>query len=289
MNIRELFDKKKCVYSFEVFPPKVYSAVDTVYSTLKELKGLNPDYISITYGAGGDGCKNTADLARAVKAEGIEPLAHLTCMGNTKEDIKGVLASLKEVGVENVLALRGDRYEGVAEGDFKYASELVSYLRTVEPTLNLAGACYPEGHLEAKNKYEDLKNLKKKVESGVTHLNSQLFFDNDDFFEFLSLVDLAGISVPIQAGIMPIVKPNQINRIVGMAGVKIPSNLSRMIARYGNDEKSLMDAGIAFATEQIADLIAGGVNGIHLYIMNNPVVARRITENVRSLIEKVNC
>lgn len=288
MNIRELFDKKNCVYSFEVFPPKTDWVIDTVYDTVKGLAHLAPDYVSITYGAGGNGGKKTAEIAKMVKGEGIEPLAHLTCMGNSKEDILCAVDSLKQVGVENILALRGDRHEGISEGDFKYASELVSFIRATSPTLNLAGACYPEGHLEAKSRIEDVKNLKKKVENGVSHLNSQLFFDNDDFFEFMELADLAGIDVPIQAGIMPIVKPTHINRIVSMAGVKIPSRLSRMIARYGEDEKSLFDAGIAYATEQIADLIAGGVRGIHLYVMNNLAVAKRITDNIRTLIDRAN-
>lgn len=288
MNIRKLFDEKKCVYSFEVFPPKTTSQVDTVYDAISKLSGLEPDYISVTYGAGGNGGRNTAQIAKAIKEKGIEPLAHLTCMGNAKSDIEEEVRELRNVGVENILALRGDRREGLPEGEFAHANELAAYIKSLAPEMNIAGACYAEGHIEAKSRVEDIKNLRYKIASGVTHLNSQLFFDNDDFFEFMELLDLAGIDVPVQAGIMPIVKPNQINRIVSMAGVKIPSRLSRLIARYGSDEQALFDAGIAYATEQIADLIAGGVRGIHVYVMNNAAVAKRITENVRTLITRAN-
>jgi methylenetetrahydrofolate reductase (NADPH) len=186
------------------------------------------------------------------------------------------------------MALRGDIPEGAKVRDFRYASDLAEFLRKERPKLNIAGACYPEGHNEAISRFSDIKNLKKKINAGVTHLNSQLFFDNEDFFEFCDLIDLAGIEVPVQAGIMPIVKLNQVNRVISMTGVKIPSKLSRLLSRYGQDENALMDAGIAYATEQISDLIAGGVRGIHLYIMNNVYVATRITENIKSLLQRAN-
>ncbi len=288
MNISNLFNEKKCVFSFELFPPKKTSPVGTVYDSLKEIAALKPDYISITYGAGGGGGKATSELASAVKEEGVECLPHITCMGSRREDVLTTLTRLEEIGAENVMALRGDRVEGLECGDFKYASELVSFIRAAKPTFNVAGACYPEGHSESRDIYDDVKNLRKKVDAGVKHLNSQLFFDNEDFFRFRELASLAGIDVPIQAGVMPIVKPNQIDRIISLAGVKIPTKLSRIIARYGSDPISLMDAGIAYATEQLADLIAGGARGIHLYIMNNVAVAKRITNNVRSMIARVN-
>ena len=289
MKISDLFNCKKCVYSFELFPPKKTSPVGTVYDVLGDITALKPDYVSITYGAGGNGGKDTVKLTRAVKDAGVEVMPHLTCVGNTKSDITNTLNELELAGAENVMALRGDRVDGNAVvGDFSYASDLTQFIREIKPRMNVAGACYPEGHVEAKDRYEDIKNLRKKVNAGVSHLNSQLFFDNDDFFDFCALTSLAGIEVPIQAGVMPIVKASQINRIVSMTGVKIPSKLSRLISRYGEDEKSLFDAGIAYATEQIADLIAGGASGIHLYIMNNVEVARRITDNVRSMIDRVN-
>ena len=273
MNIRNLFEEKKCVFSFEMFPPKKNSDdINAMYETIDGLKRLGPDYISITYGAGGSGGRGTERLAAAVKAAGID----------------GVLKRLKELGVTNVMALRGDRIDGVADGDFKYASELAAHIKSAYPEFNVAGACYPEGHVEAESRYEDIKNLRKKVEAGVTHLNSQLFFDNEDFFEFSELLSLAGIDVPVQAGIMPVVRLKQVDRIISLAGVKIPSRLSRLLSRYGSDAEALADAGIAYATEQIADLIAGGVRGIHVYVMNNVEVAARITENVRSMLNRVN-
>ena len=227
MNIRNLFEEKKCVFSFEMFPPKKNSDdINAMYETIDGLKRLGPDYISITYGAGGSGGRGTERLA--------------------------------------------------------------AHIKSAYPEFNVAGACYPEGHVEAESRYEDIKNLRKKVEAGVTHLNSQLFFDNEDFFEFSELLSLAGIDVPVQAGIMPVVRLKQVDRIISLAGVKIPSRLSRLLSRYGSDAEALADAGIAYATEQIADLIAGGVRGIHVYVMNNVEVAARITENVRSMLNRVN-
>ena len=289
MNIRILFEEKKCVFSFEMFPPKKNSDdLNAMYETIDGLKRLSPDYISITYGAGGSGGRGTERLAAAVKAAGIEPLAHLTCLGSGEAEIDGALGRLKELGVTNVMALRGDRIDGIADGDFKYASQLAAHIKSAYPEFNVAGACYPEGHVEAKSRYDDIKNLRKKVEAGVSHLNSQLFFDNEDFFEFSELLSLAGIDVPVQAGIMPVVKLNQVDKIISLAGVKIPSRLSRLLSKYGSDAEALADAGIAYATEQIADLIAGGVRGIHVYVMNNVKVAARIAENVRSMLNRVN-
>ena len=289
MNIRTLFDQKNCVFSFEIFPPKTDSAPQAITDTLTELAALAPDYISITYGAGGKGNRNlTADLARRVKALGIEPLAHLTCMGNDRTSVARILDELAEGGIENVLALRGDKRPDLAESpDFAHASDLAAYIRR-DGRFNIVGACYPEGHFESENLIEDVRNLKKKVDAGVTHLNSQLFFDNEDFYAFRERAQLAGIDVPIQAGVMPIVRPQQIQRIVSLSGVKIPNKLSRMFARFGGDEQAMRDAGIAYATDQIADLIAAGVDGVHVYIMNNVFVARKITENVSRLLQSRN-
>ncbi len=289
MNIRNLFDRKKCVFSFEIFPPKADSAPQAITDKLAALAALKPDYISVTYGAGGTGSRNlTAELAKEVKSLGVEPLAHLTCMGNGAAQIRSILDDLAEGGIENVLALRGDRRPDLAESpDFAHASDLAAFLAK-DGRFNVVGACYPEGHFESDNLVEDVRNLKKKVDAGVTHLNSQLFFDNEDFYAFRERASLAGIEVPIQAGIMPIVNPRQIQRVVSLSGVKIPAKLSRMFARFGEDEEAMRDAGIAYATDQIADLIAAGVDGIHVYIMNNTAVARRITENVSRLLKSRN-
>ncbi len=288
MKISNLFQQKKVVYSFEIFPPKVNDDISKIYDTLAQLKDIRPDYISITYSAGGSKNSRTAELAKIVKdSYGIEPLAHLTCINSTKQEVGKALQDLVDIGVENVLALRGDRIEGQVRSDFAYASELVKYIKSVRD-MDVAGACYPEGHPESANIVEDIRHMKIKVDHGVTHLNSQLFFDNDDYLKYLDMVRLAGIDVPIQAGIMPLVKASQLNGIVKMTGVKLPSKISRMYNKFADDPDSLMEAGIAYATDQIVDLLSSGVDGIHLYIMNNAYVARRITQNVQPLIDKLN-
>ncbi len=285
MKISNLFQQKKVVYSFEIFPPKVNDDISKIYDTLAQLKDIRPDYISITYSAGGSKNSRTAELAKIVKdSYGIEPLAHLTCINSTKQE---ALQDLVDIGVENVLALRGDRIEGQVRSDFAYASELVKYIKSVRD-MDVAGACYPEGHPESANIVEDIRHMKIKVDHGVSHLNSQLFFDNDDYLKYLDMVRLAGIDVPIQAGIMPLVKASQLNGIVKMTGAKLPSKISRMYNKFADDPDSLMEAGIAYATDQIVDLLSSGVDGIHLYIMNNAYVARRITQNVQPLIDKLN-
>ncbi len=288
MKISNLFQQKKVVYSFEIFPPKVNDDISKIYDTLAQLKDIRPDYISITYSAGGSKNSRTAELAKIVKdSYGIEPLAHLTCINSTKQEVGKALQDLVDIGVENVLALRGDRIEGQVRSDFAYASELVKYIKRVKD-MDVAGACYPEGHPESANIVEDIRHMKIKVDHGVSHLNSQLFFDNDDYLKYLDMVRLAGIDVPIQAGIMPLVKASQLNGIVKMTGAKLPSKISRMYNKFADDPDSLMEAGIAYATDQIVDLLSSGVDGIHLYIMNNAYVARRITQNVQSLIDKLN-
>ncbi len=276
------------VYSFEIFPPKVNDDISKIYDTLAQLRDIRPDYISITYSAGGSKNSRTAELAKIVKDNyGIEPLAHLTCINSTKQEVGKALQDLVDIGVENVLALRGDRIEGQVRSDFAYASELVKYIKSVRD-MDVAGACYPEGHPESANIVEDIRHMKIKVDNGVSHLNSQLFFDNDDYLKYLDMVRLAGIDVPIQAGIMPLVKASQLNGIVKMTGAKLPSKISRMYNKFADDPDSLMEAGIAYATDQIVDLLSSGVDGIHLYIMNNAYVARRITQNVQPLIDKLN-
>ncbi len=288
MKISNLFQQKKVVYSFEIFPPKVNDDISKIYDTLAQLRDIRPDYISITYSAGGSKNSRTAELAKIVKDNyGIEPLAHLTCINSTKQEVGKALQDLVDIGVENVLALRGDRIEGQVRSDFAYASELVKYIKSVRD-IDVAGACYPEGHPESANIVEDIRHMKIKVDNGVSHLNSQLFFDNDDYLKYLDMVRLAGIDVPIQAGIMPLVKASQLNGIVKMTGAKLPSKISRMYNKFADDPDSLMEAGIAYATDQIVDLLSSGVDGIHLYIMNNAYVARRITQNVQPLIDKLN-
>lgn len=287
MRIAELFRRKNAVWSFEVFPPKAQSGMDGINATLAELADLSPDYVSVTYSAGGSRNAHTAEVARKVRAFGMEPLAHITCVNSTRQEVLSALENLKASGGENVLALRGDRVEGATSTDFRYASDLISFINSNGFDFDVSAACYPEGHPESESMLADVRHLKEKVDLGVTHLNSQLFFDNDDFFRFMDMVRLAGIDVPVQAGVMPLVKASQFGGIVKMTAAKIPSKMSRMYARFADDPESLCEAGIAYATDQIIDLLSGGVDGVHLYIMNNAYVARRITENVRPFLEKL--
>lgn len=285
MSIAKLFAEKSVVFSFEIFPPKRDCPIDTIWSTLEQLEGLGPDFISVTYGAGGGGGKSyTAQIAGAIrKRYGILPLAHLTCMGSSREEILQTLADLREEGVEDILALRGDKTPGVEpKTDFLHASDLIAFIKK-EGGFSLSGACYPECHLEAPDMETDIQNLKKKVDAGAEHLVSQLFFDNAAFYAFVEKARAAGITAPIEAGIMPVVNAKQILRMVSLCGASLPPKFTRMISRYEDNPAALRDAGIAYAIDQIVDLIAQGVEGIHLYTMNNPLVARRISEAVENL------
>ncbi len=291
MNISRLFDSKKVIYSLEVFPPKKTTSIDTIYNTLYGLRGLRPDFISVTYGAGGSPSQKqkTCEIASMIRSEyGIEPVSHLTCVGSTKESVRSFLDQLKASGVSNVLALRGDKTPENDVIDFKHADDLTRFIREYDDSFNVIGACYPEGHCEAASLDEDIENLKRKVDAGATHLISQLFFDNGQFYNFMDKVEKAGIRVPIEAGIMPVVNKSQIERTVSMCGASFPVKFSKMINKYADDPTALKDAGIAFATEQIIDLINNDVRGIHLYTMNRVEVATRITESISNILTSCN-
>ena len=286
MKLSSLFNSEKTILSFEVFPPKKTSSIETVYSTLAELKELNPAFISVTYGAGGNAADTTTcDIAAYIQRElGIPSAAHLTCVYSTKEGVLTQLQQFKERGVENILALRGDVNPEIPRlHEFEYASDLTKFIKE-KGDFHVSGACYPECHLEAASLAEDIKHLKIKVEAGAEHLMSQLFFDNDTFHRFREMADIAGINVPIEAGIMPVVNKKQIERMVSMCGASLPPKFAKMMQRYEHNPEALRDAGIAYAIDQIVDLISSGVDGIHLYTMNNPYVARKISEAVRSLL-----
>lgn len=292
MNIAELFKNKACVYSLEVFPPKKAGSIETVYNTLYGLRGLPVDYISVTYGAGGSEQQRskTCEIASLIKREyGIEPVSHLTCVGSTKEELTAILASLKEAGIQNILALRGDKpAEGPVNMAFPHASDLVSFIKDTDPFFNVTGACYPECHVDAASLDEDIENLKKKVDAGVSQLTTQLFFDNEVFYRFMEKVEKAGINVPISAGIMPIVKKTQIERTVSMCGASIPPKFARLISRYSESPEALYQAGLSYTVDQITDLVASGARGVHLYTMNNVDVAKYVTSATESLIKSVN-
>jgi len=292
MHINKLFKEKKVVFSFEIFPPKITSPIETVFKTIDELSTLAPDYISVTYGAGGNLSNNrTAELTSLVKNKyGIEALAHLTCLSSTKETIDNILKELKEKGVENVLALRGDLpLNEFAPGDFKYASELIEYIRK-SSNFGISAACYPEGHIEnpTKDMERELRILKKKADAGADHFTTQLFFDNDRYYDFLNKAAQKNIDVPIQAGIMPVTNKKQIERVVSMCGTAIPTKFIRIMNKYEHDPIALREAGIAFALDQIVDLISSGAAGVHLYTMNNPYVARKISENIGYILNSLN-
>ncbi len=290
MKIKDIFDKKRAVLSYEIFPPKKTSQVDTVYSTIENLVDLKPDFISVTYGAGGSVAENkTCELSGFIKEKtAVEPLAHLTCINSHREEVAAMLEQLKARNIENILALRGDRSPDFqSPGDFRYAYELIGFIKE-HGDFDICAACYPEGHLESESMKEDIRHLKQKVDAGVSSLVSQLFFDNEDFYRFTELCDIAGIDLPIQAGIMPVTNKKQIERMVSMCGATLPKKFSRVMARYEDNPTALRDAGIAYATEQIIDLLASGVRGIHLYTMNNPYVATKITGNIQSVIDSMN-
>lgn len=290
MRINELFNNKELVFSFEIFPPKSTSSVNTIYKTLEELKDLTPDFISVTYGAGGSLKNNrTIELSSLVKERyGVEAVAHLTCINSTKSEIDYILDDLKANGIENILALRGDMPEGVTlKGDFKYAYELISHIKE-RGDFNIAAACYPEGHIRGRDIKEDMIHLKLKEESGATHFISQLFFDNNYFYNFLEQKEKLNIKSSVEAGIMPVTNKAQIERITSLCGAKVPEKFIKIMNKYEYDKEALRDAGIAYAVEQIVDLVSSGVQGIHLYTMNNPYVARKISESITSIIKSIN-
>jgi len=285
MKLCELFGQGKTVFSCEVFPPKKTSPVDSIYKTLDGLKDIHPDFISVTFGAGGSQVNQTThEIASIIQNQYHTPaMAHLTCMAAGREDVDRLLAELKADGVENILALRGDPNPNFPpKTDFTYASDLVSYIRA-NSDFGVSAACYPEGHLESPDPVSDIRHLKEKVDAGAQHLVSQLFFDNEDFFRFLERCRIAGINVPIEAGIMPVLSKSSIQRMVSMCGASLPRKLTRILARYGDNPEAMREAGIAYAIDQISDLIAGGVDGIHLYTMNNPQVAKQISDSLFSI------
>lgn len=284
MKIKEIFDKKT-VFSFEVFPPKSTSGVDVIYRTLDDLVGLAPDFISVTYSAGGSGNSTLAlDIAARIKASGVTPMLHLPCINYSREQIDATLHLAQTLGIENILALRGDMNPDIPPAkDFAHASDLITYLRS-KGDFDIAAACYPEGHPDSDTLDEDIDNLRLKVDAGANHLITQLFFDNGFFYNFRDKAAAKGINVPIEAGIMPVVNKKQIERMVTTCGASLPRKFVKIMQKYEHNPEALRDAGIAYAIDQIVDLSAEDVDGIHLYTMNNAHVARRISEAVSGII-----
>lgn len=287
MKISEICEKKKKTLSFEIFPPKKDSDLSNIDETLDVLCKLNPDFISVTFGAGGSSnCNRTIELAKKIKYEyHVEPVVHLTCLTYSKAEIDAFTKVLKEEGLENILALRGDRREDLVEKeDFKHASDLISYLKNKDDNFCVAGACYPECHPESANRIDELRNLKAKVDAGAEVLLSQLFFDNNSFYRLVDDCRIAGIDVPLIPGIMPVINASQIKRMVTMCGASFPERFQKIVNKYETNKEALFDAGLSYAISQIIDLLVSDIEGIHLYTMNNPNVARRICDGIKNII-----
>jgi methylenetetrahydrofolate reductase (NADPH) len=288
MKISEKFKQNKTVFSCEVFPPKKDSPIESIYPCLDRLAAISPDFISVTCGAAGSSAEHATTTAVSSYIEnklGITACAHLTCIASNEADILTVMNRLRDENIENILALRGDipESEKGKPRRFLHASDLAAFIKQ-NGDFHISGACYPECHLEAESFSADIKNLKKKIDSGVTHLFSQLFFDNSVFYSFTEKLEIAGIDVPVEAGIMPITNAAQIEKMVVMCGASLPVKFTRMINKFGTNKEALTDAGIAYAVDQIADLISAGVRGIHLYTMNNPYVAEKISAAIKSML-----
>lgn len=285
MKIREILGQGRPTLSFEVFPPKTEDKYETVEAAAREIARLSPDFMSVTYGAGGGTSRYTVEIAATLNNQYHVPtLAHLTCVSSKKEYVRHVLEELKESGIENILALRGDiPKDGRISNDFQYASELIYEIKQ-SGDFCIGAACYPEGHVESLNKTEDITHLKEKVEAGCDFVTTQMFFDNNILYNYLYRIRERGITVPVVAGIMPVTSASQIQRICQMSGTYLPSRFKAIVDRFGGNPAAMKQAGIAYATEQIIDLIANGVNGIHIYSMNKPDVAARIQENLSEIL-----
>lgn len=288
MKIRDILKSEEPHISFEVFPPKTDAGYDSVLAATEKIAALKPSFISVTYGAGGGTSKNTVSIASHIKKDfGVTSLAHLTCVSSTKEVVHQVIGRLKEEGIENVLALRGDipaEHEFPLPNHYRYASELIEDIRQ-QGDFCIGAACYPEGHVETEHKKDDIINLKHKVDRGVDFLTTQMFFDNHILYNFLYRIREKGITVPVLPGIMPVTNKKQITRIGGLSGTILPERFRAIVDRFGDNPAAMQQAGIAYATDQIIDLIANGINHIHVYSMNKPEVAAAIIRNLSEIVK----
>ncbi len=286
MRIDERLRQRKPSVSFEVFPPKPGADPAPIFSAALEIADLSPDYMSVTYGAGGGNAKNTALLAEGLQSRGVTALAHLTCVGATKQNIAEQLFRLKASGIENVLALRGDPPLGgetPAAGEYAYAYELIRDIKAFGGFC-IGAACYPEGHTEAQNRSEDLRHLKAKVASGVDFLITQMFFDNSALYSFLYRLREQGITVPVVAGVMPVTNGKQIAKTCALCGASLPSRFRLIVDKYGDNPAAMKQAGIAYAIGQIVDLLANGIRAVHVYVMNKPDVAAAIYRGISEML-----
>lgn len=288
MKLSSVLNSDKITLSFEVFPPKTTANFESVRDAAMRVAELKPDYMSVTCGAGGSTGSNTLAIASEIQNKhNVTTIAHLTCVGTTKASLKENLDAMKAAGIENILALRGDKpkdYEGDPYLDFHYASELTAAIKEYS-SFCIGGACYPEGHVESAHKIDDIKNLKRKIDAGCEFLTTQMFFDNNIFFNFLYKVRNEGITVPVIPGIMPITRANQVANAVKLSGCNVPERFKNLVDRFGDNPRAMQQAGIAYATDQIIDLIANGINHIHVYSMNKSEVVQALQNNLSEIIK----
>ena len=292
MKISDILKKGSLSLSFEVFPPKTETAFESVRCATEEIAKLSPSFMSVTYGAGGGTSRFTLDIAKNIKAlYGVPTLAHLTCVSSTRETVRKKICEIKECGIQNVMALRGDIPDSMKDADksawdYKHAIDLVRELKEADPDFCIGGACYPEVHPESLDRRDDIKRLKEKVDAGCDFLTTQMFFDNNLLYSFLYKIREAGITVPIIPGIMPITSANQIERAIKLSGSFMPRRFISLVDKFGASPAAMKQAGIAYATDQIIDLYANGITNVHVYSMNKPEVAAKIRENLSDIIGK---
>ena len=286
MKIIDILNQDHPTLSFEVFPPKTSDTYDSVAKATQEIAALRPDFMSVTYGAGGGTSDYTVGIATGIQQQyGVDVLAHLTCASSTRDHVAQVLEHLKEKGIQNVLALRGDIPEGGAPAhDYQYAAQLVKDIKA-HVDFCIGGACYPEGHPESPTKNADIDHLKAKVEAGCQFLTTQMFFDNNILYNFLYRIREKGITVPVVAGIMPVTNGKQIARICKLSGTYLPERFKAIVDRFGDNPAAMRQAGVAYAAEQIIDLIANGVEHIHIYSMNKPEIAASIQSSLSEVLK----
>ena len=292
MKLSELFQKDGLMLSFEVFPPKTDTAFDSVKTATEEIAKLRPSFMSVTYGAGGGTSKYTLEIAKNIKAEyGVPTLAHLTCVSSTKETVHQRIVDMKEAGIQNVMALRGDLTPELMDSDrsgwtYHHAVDLIRELKECGADFCIGGACYPEVHPESSNQAEDIRYLKEKVDAGCSFLTTQMFFDNNLLYNFLYKIREQGITVPIIPGIMPITNAKQVARSIQLSGSFMPQRFKSLVDKFGSSPAAMKQAGIAYATDQIIDLYANGIKNVHVYSMNKPDVAAKIQDNLSAIIKK---
>jgi len=285
LKVIDILNNGKVNVSCELFPPKVWSQVSGAKQVVRDIAKLSPSFMSVTYGAGGGTSEHTVDISREVQACGVTAVAHLTCLSTTEEKLVSVIEQLKADKIENILALRGDKGELSVPGAFTHASELIGLIKA-HGDFCIGGACYPECHPESSSIAADLDGLKIKADSGCQFFTTQMFFDNNVFYKFMYRLLAAGINVPIVAGIMPVTNSAQLDRIVSLSGSGIPLRFKAIADKFADDPAAMKQAGIAYATDQIIDLIASGVNNIHIYTMNKPDIAQSIMSNLSDIIGK---